>query len=100
VYDLNPNEIDPSKEPAAIEKAFGNAMYTIKDGQIMVKDGEVVSIKPSHTLWTNVHGFEEEEAAIMEKIMPDFNKFYTVKFENYKVHEHYAPYPIEVKAGK
>ena len=42
VYDLNPNDIDPSKEPAAIEHAFGNAMYTIKDGQILVKDGEVV----------------------------------------------------------
>jgi len=97
VYDLNPNDIDPSKEPAAIEKAFGNAMYTIKDGQILVKDGEVVQIKPSQTIWTNVQGYEEQEKMIMEKVMPTFNRYYTVKFENYKVHDHYLPNPIEVK---
>jgi formylmethanofuran dehydrogenase subunit A len=102
VYDLNPNDIDPSKEPAAIEKAFGNAMYTIKNGEILVKDGEVVKVVPSHTLWTDVKGFEEQENAVMEKIMPTFRRFYTVKFENYKVHDHFAPNPIvtEVQAGK
>ena len=36
-------------------------MYTIKDGQILVKDGEVVKVVPSHTLWTDVKGFEEQE---------------------------------------
>lgn len=97
VYNLNPIDIDPSKEPAIIEQAFGNAMYTIKDGQILVKDGEVVQVKPSQTIWTNVQGFEEQEKAVMEKIMPAFNRFYTVKFENYQVHDHYTPYPIEVK---
>ncbi|BDZ67463.1 formylmethanofuran dehydrogenase subunit A [Methanobacterium ferruginis] len=102
VYDLNPNDIDPSKEPAAIEKAFGNAMYTIKNGEILVKDGEIVKVVPSHTLWTDVKGFEEQENAVMEKIMPTFRRFYTVKFENYKVHDHFAPNPIvtEVQAGK
>jgi formylmethanofuran dehydrogenase subunit A len=98
VYDINPNDIDPAKEYAAIEKGFSAAMYTIKDGQILVKDGEVVKIKPSQTIWTNVQGFENEEKAVLEKIMPDFNRYYTVKFENYKVHDHYLPYPIEVNA--
>jgi formylmethanofuran dehydrogenase subunit A len=102
VYDLNPNDIDPSKEPAAIEHAFGNAMYTIKDGQILVKDGEVVKVVPSHTLWTDVKGFEEQEKAVMEEVMPTFTRFYTVKFENYQVQDHFTPNPIvtEVNAGK
>jgi formylmethanofuran dehydrogenase subunit A len=102
VYDLNPNDVDPSKEPAAIEQAFGNAMYTIKDGQILVKDGEVVKVVPSHTLWTNVQGFEEQEKAVMEKVMPTFRRFYTVKFENYKVQDHFTPYPTitTVQASK
>lgn len=102
VYDLNPNDIDPSKQPEAIEHAFGNAMYTIKDGQILVKDGEVVKVVPSHTLWTNVKGFEEQEKAVMKEVMPAFTRFYTVKFENYKVHDHFTPYPTvtEVQAGK
>lgn len=102
VYDLNPNDIDPSKEPAAIEHAFGNAMYTIKDGQILVKDGEVVKVVPSHTLWTDVKGFEEQEKAVMEEVMPTFTRFYTVKFENYQVQDHFTPNPTvtEVKASK
>ena len=102
VYDLNPNTIDPSKEPAAIEKAFGNAMYTIKDGQILVKDGEVVKVVPSHTLWTNVQGFEEQEKAVMEEVMPRFRRYYTVKFENYQVQDHFTPYPTitTVQASK
>jgi formylmethanofuran dehydrogenase subunit A len=95
VYDINPFDIDPSKDPAAIEKAFGAAMYTIKDGQILVKDGEVVSVKPSQTLWTNVKGLEEEEKSVMERVMPDFTRYYSIKFENYQVYDKYLPNPIE-----
>jgi formylmethanofuran dehydrogenase subunit A len=38
----------------------------------------------------------------MEEVMPTFTRYYTVKFENYKVHDHFAPNPIvtEVQAGK
>ncbi|MEL7670401.1 formylmethanofuran dehydrogenase subunit A [Methanobacterium sp.] len=103
VYDINPFDIDPSKDPAAIEKAFGAAMYTIKDGQIVVKDGEVVSIKPSQTLWTNVKGLEAEEKSVMERVMPDFTRYYSIKFENYQVYDKYLPNPIETtinQAGK
>ncbi|MDR2544406.1 MAG: formylmethanofuran dehydrogenase subunit A [Methanobrevibacter sp.] len=102
VYDIKPNDIDPSAEHEAIEKGFGNATYTFKDGKILVKDGEIVDIVPSRTLWTNVSGLEAEEEAIVEKIMPSFNKYYTIKFENYKVHDHFVPNPIavNVQAGK
>jgi formylmethanofuran dehydrogenase subunit A len=97
VYDIKPNEIDPSAEYEAIEKNFGNAAYTIKDGEILVKDGEVVKVVPSHTIWTNVKGLESEEKRVIDSIMPAFNKYYTVKFENYQVHDNYVPHPIEVK---
>jgi len=102
VYDINPNTIDPSNDYEAIEYAFGNAAYTIKDGQILVKDGEVVAVKPSQTIWTNVSGLEEEENSVLKEVMPVFNKYYTVKFENYQVHDHYLHHPIEVnvQAGK
>ncbi|KZX17431.1 formylmethanofuran dehydrogenase subunit A [Methanobrevibacter filiformis] len=102
VYDLEPNNIDPSVEHEQIEKAFGNALYTIKNGQTLVKDGEVVAIKQSQNIWTNVQGLEAEEAAVMKEVMPVFNKYYTIKFENYKVHDHFVSNPIEVKvqAGK
>jgi formylmethanofuran dehydrogenase subunit A len=98
VYDINPNVDDPSNNPDLVEKAFGNALYTIKDGEILVKDGEVVKVKPSHTLWTNVVGFEDKEQRVFEEnIMPKFTQYYTVKFENYIVHDQYLPYPTEYK---
>ncbi len=53
-------------------------------------------------MWTNVTGFEEQEKKVLEDIMPMFNRYYTVKFENYKVFDHYIDPSIEFKidAGK
>ena len=96
VYDINPNDFDPSKDPEGVEKAFSNAYYTIKDGQIVVKDGDIVSTKQSHTIWTNVIGYEEEEKQIIDSIMPFFTQYYSVKWENYQVHDHYVPNPTRV----
>ena len=96
VYDINPNDFDPSKNPDAVEKAFSRAKYTIKDGQIVVKDGEIVSTKPSHVIWTNVKGMEEQEKEILDKVMPFFTQYYSVKWENYKVHDHFLSNPIRV----
>ena len=79
-----------------VEKAFSNALYTIKDGQIVVKDGDIVSTKQSHTIWTNVIGYEEEEKQIIDSIMPFFTQYYSVKWENYQVHDHYVPNPTRV----
>jgi formylmethanofuran dehydrogenase subunit A len=97
VYDLEPNNFDPSINAAAVEKAFGNALYTIKDGEILVKDGEIVKVVSSKHVWTNVKDFEDEEKRILEQIMPTFNRYYTVKFENYIVHDHYAEPSCEYK---
>jgi len=96
VYDINPNTIDPSKDYEAIEKGFSLTDYTIKDGQILVKDKEIVSVKKSRAMWTNVKGWEEKEKAVIEGIMPFFNQYYSVKFENYPVHDHYLSDPIRV----
>ncbi|WP_409200054.1 formylmethanofuran dehydrogenase subunit A [Methanobrevibacter sp. DSM 116169] len=102
VYDINPNTIDPSKEYETIEKGFSLADYTIKDGQILVKDKEIVSLKKSRAIWTNVKGWEEEEKAVIDGIMPFFNQYYSVKWENYPVHDHYLsdPLRVDVEASK
>lgn len=97
VYDINPLAVDPSNEYELIEKVFRNALYTFKDGQMVVKEGNAIANKPSNAIWTNVVNMEEEEKKLMDRIMPDFNKYYTVKFENYAVHDHYVPNQIEVK---
>lgn len=96
VYDINPNEIDPSRQYEEIEKGFGLAEYTIKDGQILVKDKEIVKVKESQNIWVNVQGYEQEEQNVINKIMPFFTQYYSVKWENYPVHDHYVSNPIRI----
>ena len=104
VYDIEPENFDATKASNApvIEDVMGKAAYTIKDGEIVVKDGKIVKVVPSRHMWTNVTGFEEQEKKVLEDIMPMFNRYYTVKFENYKVFDHYIDPAIEFKidAGK
>ena len=82
---------------AVIEDVMGRALYTIKDGDVVVKDGKISKVVKSKHLWSNVQGFEEQEKKVLEDIMPMFNRYYTVKFENYKVHDHYIDPSIEFK---
>lgn len=96
VYDINPNDIDPNRQYQEIEKGFDIAEYTIKDGQIVVKDKEIVDVKESHNIWVNVKGYEAEEQAVIDKIMPFFKQYYSVKWENYPVHDHYVSNPIRI----
>ena len=58
VYDIEPENFDPTKaaNAAVVEDVLGRALYTIKDGQILVKDGEIAKVVPSRHLWTNVPG--------------------------------------------
>ena len=62
----------------------------------MVQDGEIVSTKPSQVLWTNVKGIEDQEKAVLDQVMPFFTQYYSVKWENYKVHDHFLSNPIRV----
>ena len=79
-----------------IEKGFSLADYTIKDGQILVKDKEIVKVKESQNMWVNVQGYEHEEQNVINKIMPFFTQYYSVKWENYPVHDHYVSNPIRI----
>ena len=100
VYDINPNDIDPSRQAYEIEKGFTVADYTIKDGQILVKDKEIVKVKESQNIWVNVKGWEKQEQKVLDNLMPFFNQYYSVKWENYPVHDHYVSNPIRVDVEK
>ena len=42
IYNINPETTDIASKYKTARRAFRNAAYTIKDGKIVVKDGEVV----------------------------------------------------------
>jgi formylmethanofuran dehydrogenase subunit A len=99
IYNLNPEQVDPSKKYMAVRRAFGKSAYTIKNGEIVVKDGEIVKSVDGKTFWVDVKlsSASEEVASDMKR---RFREYWTVEYENYPVPEGYLTHsaPISVKA--
>ena len=91
VYDIDVENFDPTlkNNSAILENKLLNSKYTIKDGEILVKDAKIVKLVKSNHIWCKVNGLEKEEEILTNRIKPEFNKYYTIKYENYGVNEHY-----------
>ncbi len=100
IYDLNPEKANLANNPKAIRHAFRNAAYTIKDGEIVVKNGEVVKSVSGKTYWTDVKA-SPSLLEIEPELQKIFEEYYTVKYENYLVPNHHlavaSPIPIQAK---
>lgn len=96
IYDLDPNEKDPRK----IEKAFTRASYTIKNGEVVVKDGEIAKVLPGNTLWVDAKLPKALEQKTLDYIKDQWRAHYTLNLNNYPVHEKEVSNPqrIEVSA--
>ena len=90
VYDLDPFAWRPSQYNELI-KAFGKAAYTIKGGEIVVKDGEVVATPMGSTHWVDAKVSPEIDAELMKDLERDFKDYYTVSLKNYPVEDEYLP---------
>ena len=91
VYDIDVDKFDCTlkSNSETLENKLLNSKYTIKDGEILVKDGNIVKLVNSNHIWCNVLGLENEEKVLIDRIKPEFNKYYTIKYENYGVNDHY-----------
>lgn len=99
VYDIKPKEFDPSKQYADIEKAFARAKYTIKGGEVVVRDGEIVKVVEGKTFWTNPKVDESLMKEVEKEIAKKFQKYYSVTLSRYQVEDKYLPIPNEIKVG-
>jgi formylmethanofuran dehydrogenase subunit A len=98
VYSFNPKTVDCTQDTDSLIRAFSNAAYTIKGGEVVVRDGEVVSLgQPKHTIWTDADGFNNKE--VVDDIVNKFLKYYSVTLNNYPVQEAYAPHQTVLRAG-
>jgi formylmethanofuran dehydrogenase subunit A len=97
VYDINPLNWAPSKY-RDLEKAFTLAKYTIKGGELVVKDGEILSTPPGSTYWIDSAAPNEDE--LVKDVEADFKDYYSINFRNYPVEETYLPmsHPIKLEA--
>lgn len=98
IFNFNPKTTSASDKPEALVKALESAAYTIKAGEIVVKDGEIVSIGGSKsTWWTDADGFDNKE--VENDIIEKFLKYYSVTMNNYPVQDSYISNSTVIKAG-
>lgn len=99
VYDVNPETIDASRKYRTVRRAFRKAAYTIKGGEIVVKDGVVAKQVDGRTMWLDVR--VSEPAIITSDMKRRFKEYYTVEYENYPVIDEHLKglNPITVKAS-
>lgn len=89
VFDYNPKTMDPTTDPAGIERAFQNTAYTIKGGEVVVINGEVVSKGNKRTFWVDATN-GTMDPAVMQDIDKKFLRFYSVTMNNYPVQDSYV----------
>ena len=97
IYDFNPAETDLSKEYVRVMKSFRRAKYTIKNGEILVKDGEVVRSNFGKTYWVDPQVSEDLMKSKNEELAVKFKEYYTIQKENYEISEEYLPRPCAIK---
>ena len=98
IYDINLETTDPSKKYKTLRRAMRNAAYTIKGGNIVNKNGEILRHEKGATMWLDVK--VSEPVQITNDMKKRFRDYWTVEYENYPVTEHYieASRPVITKA--
>jgi len=85
IYDINPETTDFSREYEKVKEGFKRALYTIKDGEIVVKNGEIVKEVFGKTIAVKFK--EDVDMEVVKDIEEKFKKYYTVSLSNYIVQE-------------
>jgi formylmethanofuran dehydrogenase subunit A len=98
IYDLKPDEVDTTVENDKVVKAFRGTNYTIKDGNVVVKDGDIASSPIGKTYWVNATNIPNGETENMHaELAQKFKRYYTVQQSNYMVEDEYIPRPVELE---
>jgi formylmethanofuran dehydrogenase subunit A len=101
VYNIDPSEVDLSRDYKLVRKVFARAASTIKGGHVVVKNGEVVRSVQGRTFWTKPVVSEGVMKAVTSDLETKFDDYYTVRMANYPIHEQYltSSEMITTKAG-
>jgi len=96
IYDIAPKEVDPAMDYKSIERAFSYTAYTIKSGEIVCKDNEVVAVPKGKTFYVD----PEIDDSVMDTMLPDlkdkFKECYSINMANYPVQDAYLPNPYKI----
>ncbi|MHA1794369.1 MAG: formylmethanofuran dehydrogenase subunit A [Promethearchaeota archaeon] len=94
IYNLNKDNYTGKD----IVKAFSKAAYTIKNGQVVARDGEVLTSILGDTIWVDPGIPNDRYDSVVERIKEEWIKRYTVSYNNYPVFDHYIPNQKVIKS--
>jgi len=78
------------------EEMFERAAYVLKDGKIVVRDGEVVESCPGRTIFAEVPGDDD----LLTELRDKFEKYYTVEIGNFPIPLEDLPFHQAVPTGR
>jgi formylmethanofuran dehydrogenase subunit A len=98
IYNIDPTSLD-TRDYGHLVRNFSKAEYTIKDGEIVSRQGEIVAIPQKRTYYTDVTVNEQGEKDMLADVKEWF-KYYTVGFAHYPTPDSYLmnPTPIKINA--
>jgi len=96
IYDIDPRNVDPSTEYSKVYNALRRAWLVLKDGKIVVKNGEIVQEHVGKTLYVKVKVREDLYNKVKREIEDRFRKYYSIHPSSFKISlkEISNPYPI------
>jgi len=96
IYNINPAEVDPSAQYDVINTEFRRPVYTIKGGEIVVKDGAIVAETWGRTYWVDARKKVDMQA--IDEDLNSFFEYYSVERRNYGVDDYWmrSPERLEV----
>lgn len=100
IFNVNPMDWRPSMY-RDVENAFSRAAFTIKNGEVVVKNGEITATPLGKTFWVDAKVSKEIESELLEDLQSEFKKIYTVSLNNYPVQDAYLPLSkrVEIETG-
>lgn len=97
IYDIDPSRVDLSRDHDLIAQRLRRAKYTIKDGEIVVKDGDVVASTYGYTYYAKAEISEDILEGVREMVKEKFKDYYSVTYRNFIVHDNEIRNPRAVR---
>ncbi len=98
IYDIDPSSLNPN-DTVALTAKLARPDYTIKDGRIVARQGEIVSVPEGRRFYCQPYVDEDLEKDMLKDVK-DWFKYYTVGFANYPVPDKYLKNPVAIPVNQ
>ena len=90
IYPVKPDQTDPSLQYEEVIGAFQQTLYTLKDGIVVSRDGEIIRGVPNRTFWVKADLPGDMDVMKNPRFVEKFSRYYSVDLENYMVQDEYV----------